>query len=106
MVAGGGVPPQCKTPAGTGPRPPLASGVGPGMRRSEAIGLCRGAVVLPPDGPYYRRRFEEVLDVLERFSPDVEPGDTGTAYLSLRGLAVAPGAFGERLIAVLHGRTG
>ena len=91
-----------------------ASGVRPGMRMSEAIGLCRRpdgrasarAVVLPPDVPYYRRRFEEVLDVLERFSPEVEAGDTGTAYLSLRGLAGEPGAFGEGLIAALHGRTG
>src|SRR3990172_3685767 len=40
------------------------SGVRPGMRMSEAIGLCHQAVVLPPDAPHYQRRFEEALDGL------------------------------------------
>src|SRR3990170_2174459 len=48
------------------------SGVRRGLRMSEAIGLCQKAVVLPPDIPHYQHRFEEALDVLEGFSPEVE----------------------------------
>lgn len=91
-----------------------ASGVGRGMRMSEAIGLCRRALMLPPDLPHYRSRFEEVLDLLEGYSPSVEGSDSsvgsgkglGTAYLSLDGLAVEPQPFADELIAALHGRTG
>jgi DNA polymerase-4/protein ImuB len=85
------------------------SGVRRGMRMSEALGLCHQAVVLPPDLPYYQRRFEEVLDFLESHSPDVEAGSgqgLGTAYLSLDGLPVDPKPFAEELIATLHRRLG
>lgn len=71
-----------------------ASNVKRGMRMSEAIGLCHRAVVLPPDLPYYQRLFGQVLDFLEEMSPQVEPGETGLAYLSLRGA--------ETLISSLH----
>src|SRR3990170_7892037 len=64
------------------------SGVRPGMRMSEAIGLCHKAVVLPPDIPHYQRCFEEALDVLDCLSPVVEAAGLGAAYLSLDGLPV------------------
>ena len=83
-----------------------ASGVRHGMRMSEAIGLCGQAVVLPLDVPHYQRRFEEVLDFLGELSPVVEGATLGVAYLSLRGLPVAPEAFAEELIAALHRRFG
>ena len=99
-----------------------ASGVRRGMRMSEAIGLCHRSVVLPPDRPHYQRRFDEVLDFLETFSPAVEAGDSsagsgqapstssgqglGTAYLSLDGLSVEPEPFADELIASLHRRLG
>jgi DNA polymerase-4/protein ImuB len=85
------------------------SGVRCGMRMSEALGLCHQAVVLPPDLPYYQRRFDEVLDFLESHSPDVEAGSgqgLGTAYLSLDGLPVDPEPFAEEMIAALHRRLG
>ncbi len=75
-----------------------------GMRMSEAIGLCHRAVVLPPDVPHYQRQFEEVLDFLEGYSPEVEAGDLGTAYFSLEGLSVDPQPFAEELISSLHRR--
>jgi DNA polymerase-4/protein ImuB len=98
-----------------------ASGVKRGMRMSEAIGLCHRAVVLAPHLPHYQRRFDEVLDFLESFSPAVEPAcrqawagnpstgsgqALGTAYLSLDGLPVDPAAFVDRLISDLHRRLG
>ncbi len=90
------------------------SSVRRGMRMSEAIGLCHRAIVLPPDLPHYQRRFEEVLDFLEGYSPVVEAGDPsagsgqglGTAYISLSGLSVEPEPFVEGLISSLHQRLG
>jgi nucleotidyltransferase/DNA polymerase involved in DNA repair len=83
-----------------------ASGVRPRMRMSEAIGLCQRAVVLPPDGPYYERRFDEVLDLLSELSPVVEGAGLGLAFLSLDGLPVGAAVLAEELISVLHRRTG
>jgi len=83
-----------------------ASGVQPGMRMSEAIGLCGRAVVLAPDVPYYERRAEEVMDFLGGLSPVVEGAGLGVAYLSLKGLPVDHEAFAEELIASLHLRCG
>ena len=73
---------------------------------SEAIGLCHRAVVLPPDLPHYQRRFDEILDFLDGYSPQVEPGDLGSAFLSLDGLSVEPEPFAEELISSLHRRSG
>jgi len=82
------------------------SGVRRGMRMSEAIGLCHRADVLPPDLPHYQRRFEEVLDFLDSYTPTVEDGELGTAYLSLDGLSDEPAPFVEELISSLHRRLG
>jgi nucleotidyltransferase/DNA polymerase involved in DNA repair len=79
-----------------------ASGVRRGMRMSEAIDLCGRAVVLPPDIPFYERRFEEILDFLGELSPVVEGATLGVAYLSLQGLPVNSEVFAEELIASLH----
>lgn len=73
-----------------------------GMRISEAIGLCHQAVVLPPDTIHYQRCFNEVLDLLNGLSPEVEAADLGTAYISLAGLPVTTESFTEGLIAGLH----
>jgi nucleotidyltransferase/DNA polymerase involved in DNA repair len=86
-----------------------ASGVRRGMRMSEAIGLSHRAVVLSPDLLYYQRRFDEVLDFLEDFSPAVEAGSgrgLGTAFLSLDGLSVDRESFADGLMASLHRQTG
>ncbi len=81
-------------------------GIRTGMRMSEAIALSHSAVVLPPDGAHYGRRFEEVFGLLGELSPEVEPGDPGLAYLSLAGLAVEAQPFADGLIASLHRRLG
>jgi nucleotidyltransferase/DNA polymerase involved in DNA repair len=82
------------------------SGVRHGMRMSEAIGLCERAVILPPDGPYYERRFAEVLDRLDELSPVVEGAGLGLAFLSLDGLPVSVTALAEELMSVLHRGSG
>jgi nucleotidyltransferase/DNA polymerase involved in DNA repair len=81
-------------------------GVGRGMRMSEAIALCPRAVVLAPDAPHYQRLFDEVLGLLDELSPEVEPAEAGTAFVSLDGLDVEPEAFADGLIAALHRRLG
>src|SRR3989442_13954379 len=83
-----------------------ASGVRSGIRMSEAIGLCQRAVVLPPDGPYYQQRFDEVLDLLGELSPVVEGAGLGLAFLLPDGLPVVAAALAEELISVLHPRPG
>ena len=82
------------------------SGIKRGIRMSEAIGLCHRAVVLPPDLPYYQRQFDKVLGFLEDFSPEVEVGDLGTAYLSLEGLSIELEPFAEEIVASLRRRSG
>jgi len=79
-----------------------ASGVRPGMRMSEAIGVCGQAVVLAPDVPAYERRFDALLDFLGELSPVVERAGLGVAYMSLKGLPEEREAFAEKLIASLH----
>ena len=80
------------------------SGVKRGMRMSEAIGLCHRAVVLPPDVPHYQQRFEEVLDFLDSYSPEIEASGLGIAFLSLDGLSEESSAYTEGLITSLHRR--
>jgi len=82
------------------------SGVRRGMLMSEAIGLCHRAVVLPPDLPHYQRRFDEILDFLDDYTPTVEVGELGVVYLSLDGLSLEPQPFAEGLISSLHRRSG
>lgn len=74
----------------------------PGMRMTEAIGLCPNAVVLPCDTPYYERLFNEILDYLETFSPAVEPCSTGTAFLALDGLPSPPYRLAEDIVTGIH----
>ena len=83
-----------------------ASGVRPGMRMSEAVGLCHRAVVLAPDAAYYDRLFNELLDALEEVSPEVEAAGLGAAFLSLGGLPVGRQEFAEEVIAGIHRRFG
>ena len=77
-----------------------------GMQMSEAIALCGHTVVLPPDFPHYQHRFDEVLNLLEEFSPDVDAGCLGVAYVSLKGLRVEPQAFAKEIIASLRRNLG
>ncbi len=80
-------------------------GVRPGMRVSEALGICGKALTLPTDLPYYERRFNDVLDLLEGSSP-VEPATLGTAYLLLDGLSDQPTVITENIRSTLHSTFG
>ena len=65
-----------------------AQGVRIAMPIKQALALCLEAVFLPPHPTLYREAFESILTTLETFSPEVEEGDLGRAYLNAEGLAL------------------
>ena len=62
-----------------------ASGVSPGMTLRQASHRCPDAVFLPVDEAGYARAFDEVLDILDQFSPVVEADSPGRAFLDVSG---------------------
>lgn len=60
-----------------------ACGIKPGMSLRQAYALCPDARFLPADESQYEQVFEEVVDVLERFSPVVDIEELGCAYLDV-----------------------
>ncbi|HET6373795.1 MAG TPA: hypothetical protein VFG76_10830 [Candidatus Polarisedimenticolia bacterium] len=79
--------------AGRGPRGIVLSvsdearqeGVRPGMTLPEALRWCRGALVLPPDPVLFERAERALADLLQRFSPVVEPVRGGGLFADLTG---------------------
>lgn len=62
-----------------------ASGVHPGMTLRQASHHCPDAIFLPVDENGYAQAFEEVLQILDRFSPIVEADGPGKAFLDVTG---------------------
>jgi nucleotidyltransferase/DNA polymerase involved in DNA repair len=62
-----------------------ASGVHPGMPLRQAFHRCPEAIFLPVDEAGYAQAFEEVLDILDQFSPVVEADSLGKAFLDITG---------------------
>lgn len=60
-------------------------GVQPEMPLRHAASLCPEASFLPLNEELYQTAFTEVLQVLDSFSPKVEPGRLGAAYLDVTG---------------------
>ena len=61
--------------------------IAPGMPLRHAHHLCPDAVFLPLDKDKYLRAFDEILDILDRFSPLVEVANLGKAFLDGLGLS-------------------
>ncbi len=61
-------------------------GVAPGMPLRQAYHLCPDAIFLPLDEERYTSSFDEVLDILEKFSPGVEAAGLGKAFLDGSGM--------------------
>lgn len=59
------------------------AGIRAGMRLNEALKLCRDVTLLYPNPPLYARAEAAVLRVLDRYTPCVEPGRDGSAYLDV-----------------------
>jgi nucleotidyltransferase/DNA polymerase involved in DNA repair len=57
-----------------------------GMPLREAVGACPEAVILTSDPVAYANAFADLLRSLGAVSPGVEAGETGIAFVDLRGL--------------------
>jgi len=58
----------------------------PGMPLRQAHHICPDAVFIPLDTHKYTQAFDEVLDILDLFSPTIEPDALGRAFLDGSGL--------------------
>jgi nucleotidyltransferase/DNA polymerase involved in DNA repair len=63
----------------------IECGVKLGMPLSEAYVLCPEAKFMPLDEKKYQKAYEQVVQILEGFSPSVEPGGLGCAFLDVAG---------------------
>jgi nucleotidyltransferase/DNA polymerase involved in DNA repair len=70
----------------------VEAGIVPGIPLRQAHQLCPDAIFIPLDEGKYSRAFDNVLDVLEQFSPTVEADGLGRAFLDGSGLE---GLFGS-----------
>jgi DNA polymerase-4 len=59
------------------------AGIRPGMRLTEASRLCRDLGILYPNPPLYARAEAAILRVLNQYTPCIEPGGSGSAYLDV-----------------------
>ncbi len=66
-------------------------GVHSAMPSRRAFALCPGAVFLPPDMERYRAESERLFELLETFTPQIEPVSVDEAFLDLTGCPVPAG---------------
>ena len=81
----GGLPHERKAVHDASPQA-MKCGVKIGMSLRHAYSLCPGARFIPADEKKYELAFEEVLDVLDGFSPVVEGQGLGVGFLDASGL--------------------
>jgi len=81
----GGLPHERKTVYAASPHA-IACGIKTGMPLRQAYGLCPEAHFMPNDEKRYGSAFDEVLDILDGFSPMVEDHEQGSAFLDAGGL--------------------
>jgi DNA polymerase IV len=60
-------------------------GICEGMPLGQAKRLCRRLLVIPPDGRYYQRRHQQLVETLGQFSPLVEDVLPGHYFVDLTG---------------------
>jgi len=63
-------------------------GIHSAMASRQAFALCPGAVFLPPHMARYREESARVFEVLETFTPQIEPVSVDEAFLDLTGCPV------------------
>ncbi len=76
-------------------------GLHPGLPIRQVLGICREAIILPPDPAYYARLFRRLQEGWEGISPVVEAASLGEAYLDLSGLEPVYPTFQDLLDAIL-----
>lgn len=91
--------------AGSGPRAVVTTasyearrhGIGSAMPAVKALRLCPEAIVVPPDGPEYRRASNEVMELLHHHVDRVQQAGLDEAYIDLTGMT-APVAAMKRVV--------
>jgi DNA polymerase-4 len=84
------------------------SGVGSAMPMAQALALCPQAIVVPVRMDLYASVSREVMEVLARFSPLVEPLSLDEAFLDMTGsesLFGEPEAMGRAIQEAVRART-
>lgn len=61
-------------------------GVRGGMTINQAIGLCHTLTLFEPDPVFYDDIYSQLLLVLEKISPVIEPSELGRIYIGVDGL--------------------
>ena len=77
-----------------------AFGVHSAMPISIAYRSCPQAVFLPPDFRKYKKASEQILNILERYTPDIEPISIDEAFMDITGtfhLFKTPSALAMRI---------
>lgn len=62
-----------------------AFGVKTAMVLHEAMKLCPGMVLVPPDHPYYEQSSRQVMAILAKYTPIVEQNSIDEAWLDMTG---------------------
>jgi len=85
LVIIGGLPHERKKVYDASPRA-IRRGVRVGISLRHAYSLCPEACFIPTDEKKYEQAFEEVLEVLDSFSPLIERQELGVALIDASGL--------------------
>jgi len=80
----------------------MAAGVRPGMRISQAVGLCPSLTILEPDPAFYESTQEAILHELQAWSPVVEPAGQGRFFIGIDGLERLYGAPADQVADLLR----
>lgn len=62
-----------------------AFGVKTAMTVNEALRLCPMLELVPPDKDYYGQKSQDILTILKRFTPVIEPNSIDEAWLDMTG---------------------
>ena len=73
-----------------------AYGVKTAMVLHEAMKLCPGMMLVPPDHRFYGQKSEEVMDLLSNYTPTLEQNSIDEAWLDMTG---SEGLFGKPVVA-------
>ena len=60
-------------------------GIHSAMPISKAYRLCPKAIYLPPDFRKYKKASEQIFNILQRFTPDIEPISIDEAFMDVTG---------------------
>lgn len=63
-----------------------ALGIKVGMRRSEAVAICPGFIILETDAPKYHKVYEKLVTILKDYSPNVKMKSIDEGIIDFHGM--------------------